>query len=85
MSAAVVIHFEYDEKGFEQVTVSGHRNGKALSDDDLQWLAFRALPHLERTAWTTEASRANYHEQRAYPTMVSRLRPEGLPVDVRPL
>ena len=80
MSAAIVIHFEIDPDNQEQVTVSGHRGGKPLDADNLQWLAFRALPHLERTAWTTEESRANYHLQHAYPVMCERLMPVGGPI-----
>lgn len=79
-SAAVVIHFEDDEKGLEHVTVSGHRGGQMLDPDELQWQAFRALPHLERTAWTTEESRSDYHMQHAYPAILERLYPEGGPM-----
>ena len=71
MDASVVIRFKGPKRNDVEVSVLDH--GKPASEEEAKWIAYLALPHLERLVFSSEKRRQRYHLEIARPLIGERL------------
>jgi hypothetical protein len=72
MDASVVIRFKGPMQHDAEVRVIDH--GQEPSEEEAKWIAYQAVPHLERYVFGTDEQKMAYHMEIARPLIEKKLR-----------